>query len=100
MCEKDLPKSGEKPSEKPQPRENPKPVRFHCGYCGKDGHKDEFCYKRKWDERFQKEWANKDRYRPSRGVPEPRVEPLPRGVGSVRSVPSQGPRGFPVVLFL
>ena len=54
MSEKDLPKSGEKPSEKPQPIENPKPVRFHCGYCGKDGHKDEFCYKRKRDERLQK----------------------------------------------
>ena len=70
-------------------------MRFHCGYCEKDGHKEEFCYKRKQDERMQKEWANKNRYRPSRGVPEPRVEPLPRSVGSVRSIPSQGPRGFP-----
>jgi hypothetical protein len=30
--------SGEKPSEQP----DPKPLKFHCGYCGKDGHKDEF----------------------------------------------------------
>jgi hypothetical protein len=34
--------SGEKPSEQPQPKPKPKFVRFHCGYCGKDGHKDEF----------------------------------------------------------
>jgi hypothetical protein len=28
--------SGEKPSEQP----HPKLIKFHCGYCGKDGHKD------------------------------------------------------------
>jgi hypothetical protein len=41
--------SGEKPSEQPQPKPKPKPklVRFHCGYCGRDGHKDEFCFKRR-----------------------------------------------------
>jgi hypothetical protein len=39
--------SGEKPSEKPQPKTKPKLVRFHCGYCGIDVHKDEFCFKRK-----------------------------------------------------
>jgi hypothetical protein len=39
--------SGEKPCEQPQPKTKPKLVRFHCGYCGKDGHKDEFCFKRK-----------------------------------------------------
>jgi hypothetical protein len=39
--------SGEKPSEQSQPKPNPKLVRFHCGYCGRDGHKDEFCFKRK-----------------------------------------------------
>ena len=43
---------------------------------------------------MQKEWANKDRYHPSSGVPEPRVAPLPRGEGSVRTVP-RGPRAFP-----
>jgi hypothetical protein len=32
--------SGEKPSEQPQPKPKPKLVRFHCGYCGRDGHKD------------------------------------------------------------
>jgi hypothetical protein len=30
--------SGEKPSEQPQPKPKPKLVRFHCGYCGKEGH--------------------------------------------------------------
>ena len=65
-----------------------KPVRFHCGYCGKDGHKEEYCYRKKRDERMQKEWPNKDRYRPH-------VASLPRGEGSVRTI-ARGPRGFPV----
>jgi hypothetical protein len=65
--------SGEKPSEQPQPKPKPKPVRFHCGYCGRDGHKDEFCFKRKREERMAKEWANKDKYHISDGVLEPHV---------------------------
>jgi hypothetical protein len=36
-----------------------------------------------------KEWANKDRYNPSHGVPKPRM-PLPRGKAVVRSVPAWG----------
>jgi hypothetical protein len=36
--------------------------------------------------------ANQDRYRQSHGIPEPRV-PLPRGVGSVRSVGRVGAQG-------
>jgi hypothetical protein len=32
-----------------------------------------------------KEWANKDRYHPSHGVPEPRMS-LPKGKGSVYTV--------------
>jgi hypothetical protein len=78
--------SGEKPSEQPQPMPKPKLVRFHCG---KEGHKDEFCFKRKREERMAKEWANKDRYNPSHGVPKPRM-PLPRGKVVVRSVPAWG----------
>jgi hypothetical protein len=39
--------SGEKPSEQPHPKPKPKAIKFHCGYCGKEGHKDEFCFKRK-----------------------------------------------------
>jgi hypothetical protein len=54
--------SGEKPSEQPKPKPKPKLVRFHCGYCGRDGHKDEFCFKRKREKRMAKEWANKDKY--------------------------------------
>jgi hypothetical protein len=52
--------SGEKPSEQPQPKPKPKLVRFHCDYCGRDGHKGEFCFKKKSEERMAKEWANKD----------------------------------------
>jgi hypothetical protein len=76
--------SGEKPSEQPQSKPKPKLVRFRCGYCGKEGHKDEFCFKRKQEQRMAKEWANKDRYNPSHGVPKSRM-PLPRGKAVVRS---------------
>jgi hypothetical protein len=81
--------SGEKPSEQPQSKPKPKLVRFHCDYCGKEGHKDEFCFKRKREERMAKEWANKDRYNPSHGVPKPPM-PLPRGKAVVRSNLSRG----------
>jgi hypothetical protein len=74
---------GEKPREKPEPK--PKPIPFRCEYCGKERHLAEFCYKRKRDERLAREQANQHKYRQSHGIPEPRV-PLPRGVGSVRSV--------------
>jgi hypothetical protein len=79
-------KKGEKPSEektetKERPKLKPKPKPFHCEHCGRDGHLAEFCFKRK-RERLARELANKDRYRPSRGVPEPRL--VPRGKGMVR----------------
>jgi hypothetical protein len=67
-------KKGEKPSEeKPKPKEipkpKPKPKPFHCEHRGRDGHLVEFCFRRKCEERLAREVANKDRYRPSRGVP-------------------------------
>jgi hypothetical protein len=73
--------SGEKPSEQPQPKPKPKLVRFHCGYCGRDGHK----------ERMEKEWANKDKYHHSDGVLEPCVQ-MPRAKASVRTVRAWGER--------
>jgi hypothetical protein len=81
--------SGEKPSEQPQPKPKPKHMRFHCGYCGRDGHKDEFCFKRKREERMAKEWTNKDKYHPSSGILEPRMQ-MPRAKASVRTVPAWG----------
>jgi hypothetical protein len=81
--------SGEKPNEQPQPKPKPKLVKFHCGYCGRDGHKDEFCFKRKREERMAKEWVKKDRYNPSHGIPKPCM-PLPRGKAMVRSIPAWG----------
>jgi hypothetical protein len=81
--------SGEKPNEKPHPK--PKPIQFHCGYCGRDGHKGEFCFKRKHEERMAKEWSNKDKYHPSNGVLEPRVQ-MPRAKAIVRTVPAWGER--------
>jgi hypothetical protein len=81
--------NGEKPSEQPQSKPTPKLVRFRRGYCGKEGHKDEFSFKRKREERMAKEWANKDRYNPSHGLPKSCM-PLPRGKAVVRSVPTWG----------
>jgi hypothetical protein len=66
-------KPSEKPCEEPHPKSKPRSIRFHCEFCGKDGHKKEFCYKRRREARMAKEWANKDRYHPSHDVPEPRV---------------------------
>jgi hypothetical protein len=83
--------SGEKPSEKPQPKPKPKLVRFHCDYCGRYGHKGEFCFKRKCEERMAKEWANKDKCHPSSGVLEPRVQ-MSRAKVSVRTVSAWGER--------
>jgi hypothetical protein len=55
----------EKPSEQLHPKPKPKPIQFHCGYCGKDGHKDEF---------FQKEVRRED----DKGVDEQEwVQPFP-----------------------
>jgi hypothetical protein len=51
---------GDKPNEQPHPKPKPKPIKFHCGYCGRDGQKGEFCFKRKREERMVKEWANKE----------------------------------------
>jgi hypothetical protein len=89
--------SEEKPSEeKPEPKENPKPKPeskpFHCEHCGRDGHLAEFCFRRKREERLARELANKDRYRPSRGVPEPRL--VPRGEGMVRIIYPRERREF------
>jgi hypothetical protein len=87
--EKPSGKPSEKPCEEPHPKPKPKPIRFHCEFCGKDGHKREFCYKRKREARMPKEWANKDRYHPSHGVHE-RHMPLTKGKGFVRKVPAWG----------
>jgi hypothetical protein len=83
--------SEEKPSEQPKPKPKPKLVRFHCGYCERDGHKDELCFKRKREERMAKEWANKDKYHPPDGALEPHVQ-MPRAKASVRIVPAWGER--------
>jgi hypothetical protein len=44
--------SEEKPSEQPQPKPKTKLMRLHCDYCRRDGHKGEFCFKRKREERM------------------------------------------------
>jgi hypothetical protein len=80
-------KPSEKPCEEPHPKPKPRSIRFLCEYCGKDGHKREFCYKRRREARMAKEWANKDMYHPSHGVPEPRM-PLSKGKGVGYTVPA------------
>jgi hypothetical protein len=50
--EKACKKPSLKPCEEPHPNHEPKPIRFHCEFCGKDGHKREFCYKRKREVRW------------------------------------------------
>jgi hypothetical protein len=50
---------------------------------------DDFCFKRKQEERMAKESANRDRYHPSHGVPEPPI-PLPRGKAIVISISTWG----------
>jgi hypothetical protein len=81
--------SGEQPNEPPHPKPKPKSIKFHCGYYGRDGHKGEFCFKKRSEEEMTKEWANKDRYNPSQGVPESRM-PLPRGKAIVRTILAWG----------
>jgi hypothetical protein len=83
--------SGEKPNEQPHPKPKPKPIRFHYGYCGRDDHKHEFCFKRRREERMAKEWDNKDKYHPSNGVLEPHVQ-MPRAKESVRTISAWGER--------
>jgi hypothetical protein len=89
--EKPSGKPSEKPCEEPHPKPKPRSIRFHCEFCGKDGRKREFCYKRRREARIAKEWANKDKYHPSSGVLEPRVQ-MPRAKASVRTVPAWGER--------
>jgi hypothetical protein len=69
----------------------PKPIKFNCGYCGRDGHKEEFSFERRHEERLAKKWANKDKYHPSNGVLEPCVQ-MPRAKASVRTIPAWGER--------
>jgi hypothetical protein len=59
----------------------------------RDGHKREFCFRRRREERLAREMANKDRYHPSHGVLEPRV--VPRSEGVMHTVPSWRDWGFP-----
>jgi hypothetical protein len=89
--EKTSKKVSKKPCEEPHPKSKPRSIRFHCEFCGKDGHKKEFCYKRRREARMAKEWTNKDRYHSSHGVPAPHVQ-LPRAKASVRTVLVWGER--------
>jgi hypothetical protein len=68
-----------------------------CDFIARDGHKGEFCFKKKREERMAKEWANKDKYHPSNGVPQPHMQ-MPRAKAIVRTIPAWGDRKVAVVL--
>jgi hypothetical protein len=89
VAEEKREKPREKSCEDPQPKPKPRPIRFHCGYYGRDGHNEEFFFKRKREKKMVKEWANKDRYHPSHGAPKSRMS-LPRGNAIVCTVPAWG----------
>jgi hypothetical protein len=52
--EKPSEKTSEKSCEETHLKSKPRPIRFHRDFCGKDGHKREFCFKRKREERLRR----------------------------------------------
>ena len=88
----EAPKPSEKPKPSATPKPKPKPIRFHCEFCGRDGHLEEFCWRRKKKERMAREFENRDRYRPFSGEPRPRAT-FPRSEAFVRTIPPRGARG-------
>ena len=79
-----------KPPAKEKPKPQPKPL-FHCEFCGRDGHLEQFCWKKRREERRQFEFSNQDRYHSSHSVPGSGSR-APQG--PVRSA-SSGFRGVP-----
>ena len=45
-----------------QPQPKPWTETFVCDYCHKQGHLEEFCFRRKRTERLEKSWRNKDQF--------------------------------------
>ena len=69
------PKGKAKPFVRQSEQRSPEPtrerlVRFHCKFCGRDGHLAQFYFKRKCAERREHEFTNQDRYYSSYSVPE------------------------------
>ena len=64
------PKAGPKatkpkpPPQAPKPQPKPKrwPETFVCDYCHRQGHLEEFCFRRKRAERLERSWRNKDQF--------------------------------------
>lgn len=79
-----------KPCDKSQPRETPKlkPVLFHCVHYGRDGHCEEFYWRKRRKAWREKEMHYKDKYHSSHSVPEPRSS-LPCGELFVHSAPTR-----------
>jgi hypothetical protein len=49
-------------------------VRFHCGYCEREGHLAALCFMRKRDERRGSESSRRNMNWPSHGVHDPSVQ--------------------------
>jgi hypothetical protein len=95
-------------SHKPMYQQPPKrAVRYHCEYCHRKGHLEEFCFRRKRDERRDLEMRNRDMYhapydgyvprdvrrfepRYEKRFARPRYEPRPRHVEPRMVVPRGG----------
>lgn len=98
---KSVSKPSEEPTERPPPKGTTKPKpHFHCEHCGRDGHLEEFCWRKRREVRREREMMNEDRYHSFHSVPSPHspqferesfVRPVPWSGGSSRFV-----RGAPV----
>ena len=53
-----------KPKSSPQPQPQPKPwaKTFVCDHCHRQGHLEEFCFRRKQEEKLKRSWRNKDQF--------------------------------------
>ena len=68
-------------------------VRYHCDFCGRDGHLSEFCFRRKREARRAREMNNPDMYHPFHDVHAPNVQRrAPRRAARPRGPEPQVPR--------
>jgi len=97
IVEEELKPKGKKPVQQPEPpkatppkpksQPNPVPRRpvYHCEFCQRNGHLEEFCFRRKRVERQERAWGNQDQfYQGGRQDPPHRGEMRDRFAGGER----------------
>ncbi|WVZ76688.1 hypothetical protein U9M48_024641 [Paspalum notatum var. saurae] len=97
IVEEELTPKGKTPVQQPEPpkvtppkpksQPNPVPRRpvYHCEFCQRNGHLEEFCFRRKRVERQERAWGNQDQfYQGGRQDPSHRGERRDRFAGSER----------------